>query len=93
MSYSHWGGRILPDGLDNDVAVILTAVIWTHKDIAQFNLNTKRFTSNPFPFCRKAILTMQLPPHLPGFKVNLMDIIFLQRYTMYIYTGIEKGNI
>lgn len=59
----------MPDGIDNYVAVILTAVAQTHEDIVQFNLNTKRFTLNPFPLCRKAILAVQLSPHLSQLRV------------------------
>lgn len=64
-SSSYWGGRSLPEGIDTYLAAILTAVIQIHKNIIQFNLNTKRLTLNPFPLCRKAILTMKLSRHHP----------------------------
>lgn len=51
--------------VDNSVAAIPTAAVQTPKGIVQFNLNTKRFTANPFP---QPILTMQLSPHLPSFQ-------------------------
>ena len=86
MSSSYGGGRSLPDGIDNYVAVILTAVIQTHKNIVQFNLNTKRFTLNPFPLCRKAILTMQLSPHLPRLQ-DYFDghYFFPERHNVYLH--------
>lgn len=51
--------------VENSVAAIRTAAMQARKDIVQFNLDTKRFTANPFP---QAILTMQLWPHLPSLQ-------------------------
>lgn len=86
MSSSYWGGKSLPDGIDNYVAVTLTAVIQTHKAIVQFNLNTKRFTLNPFPLCRKAILTTQLSPHLPRLQ-DYFDgrYFFPEKHNLYLH--------
>lgn len=84
-SLLYWRGRSLPDGIDNYMAVILTAVVQTHKDIVQFNLNTKRFTLNPFPLCRKAILTMQLSPHLPRLQYYFDGRYFFLRNTRSSY--------
>jgi len=86
MSSSYWGGRSLPDGIDSYVAVILTAVIQTHKDMVQFKLNTKRFTLNPFPPCRKAILTMQLSPLLPRLQDYFDGYCFFSWETPCLFT-------
>lgn len=68
-------GGSLPDGIDNYVAVILTAVIRTQKDIVRFNLNTKRLFLNPFCSVEKPSWLCSYHHISPGFK-TVLTILF-----------------
>lgn len=69
------------------MAVILTAVIQTQKDIVQFNLNTKRLALNPFCSVEKPSWLCSYHHISPGFKTVLTILSSRPRNTSIYVCG------